>query len=40
MNFKNGVLVEDQDYGTVPRYYIHLSIGSYKKGFEVKNATR
>jgi hypothetical protein len=24
---KNGVLVEDGDYGTVPRYYLDLNIG-------------
>lgn len=36
MNKKNGVLVEDSDYGTVPYYYTNIYIGDYNKPFVVK----
>lgn len=35
INDKNGVLVEDGDYGTVPRFYTSISIGSFDKPFSV-----
>lgn len=28
---KNGVLVEDGDYGTVPKYYLSLAVGKWDK---------
>lgn len=30
-NASNGVLVEDADYGTVPNYYVNVSIGKWDK---------
>ena len=30
-------LVEDSDYGTVPTYYINISIGQWDKPFEISN---
>jgi len=35
INDKNGVLVEDGDYGTVPNFYTSISIGSFDKPFSV-----
>ena len=35
MNEGNGTHVEDGDYGTVPRFYTDISIGSYDKPFKV-----
>lgn len=35
INDKNGVLVEDGDYGAVPNFYTSISIGSYNKPFSV-----
>jgi hypothetical protein len=35
INDKNGVLVEDGDYGTVPNFFTSISIGSFDKPFSV-----
>lgn len=34
-NFGNGVFVEDSDYGTVPDFYVNISIGQWDKPFKV-----
>lgn len=31
----NGVEVEDADYGTIPNYYVTLSLGDWEKPFKV-----
>ncbi len=31
----NGVEVEDSDYGTVPNFYVHISIGQWDKPYKV-----
>jgi hypothetical protein len=33
LNRKNGVFVEDSDYGIVPDYYIHVNIGKWNKPY-------
>lgn len=37
MNFNNGILVEDADYGRVPYYYIAVQIGRDDKPYELIN---
>ena len=37
MDRGNGVFVEDSDYGTVPDFYTHLSIGRWDKPFTITN---
>jgi len=35
MNAGNGTLVNDGDYGNVPRFYTHISIGKWDRPFKV-----
>jgi hypothetical protein len=36
MNKNNGVEVEDGDYGTVPDFYTHISIGEWDCNYTIK----